>query len=91
MRLGTLGPREAAKLTQAQVAAKLGKPQSYVSKVESGERRIDPPELVRSPTCTASRFLLPAFHCLALAEQSHCSLSSLQRRSCEIWRDRSGS
>lgn len=39
--------REAAKLTQTQVAEKLGKPQSYVSKVESGERRIDPVELAR--------------------------------------------
>ena len=39
--------RETAKLTQVQVAATLGKPQSYVSKVESGERRIDPVELAR--------------------------------------------
>ncbi|HEY2289712.1 MAG TPA: helix-turn-helix transcriptional regulator [Thermoanaerobaculia bacterium] len=39
--------REAAKLTHTQVAEKLGKPQSYVSKVESGERRIDPVELAR--------------------------------------------
>lgn len=28
-------------LTQSQVAARLGKPQSYVSKYESGERRLD--------------------------------------------------
>ncbi len=34
-------------LTQVEVAEKLGKPQSYVSKVESGERRIDPIELER--------------------------------------------
>ena len=39
--------REAMKLTQVQVAERLGKPQSYVSKVESGERRIDPVELAR--------------------------------------------
>jgi transcriptional regulator with XRE-family HTH domain len=37
--------REAAGLRQIQVAESLGKPQSYVSKVESGERRIDPVEL----------------------------------------------
>jgi transcriptional regulator with XRE-family HTH domain len=37
--------REAAGLTQASVAASLGRPQSYVSKIESGERRIDPVEL----------------------------------------------
>jgi transcriptional regulator with XRE-family HTH domain len=37
--------REAAGLRQAQVAKQLGKPQSYVSKIESGERRIDPLEL----------------------------------------------
>jgi transcriptional regulator with XRE-family HTH domain len=38
--------RRTAKLTQATVARRLGKPQSYVSKVESGERRIDLVELV---------------------------------------------
>ncbi|SFS87564.1 helix-turn-helix domain-containing protein, partial [Brevundimonas viscosa] len=30
-----------AGLTQAEVAARLGKPQSYISKVEQGERRLD--------------------------------------------------
>lgn len=39
--------REAAGLTQAQVAAHFGRPQSFVSKVESGERRLDPVELAR--------------------------------------------
>jgi transcriptional regulator with XRE-family HTH domain len=34
-----------AGLTQAQVAAFLGKPQSFVSKVEAGERRVDFVEL----------------------------------------------
>ena len=33
--------RIAKNLTQAQVAARLGLPQSYVSKYESGERRLD--------------------------------------------------
>jgi transcriptional regulator with XRE-family HTH domain len=37
--------RQAAGLTQAKVAEHLGRPQSFVSKVESGERRIDPTEL----------------------------------------------
>lgn len=37
--------RLAANLTQAQVATTLRKPQSFVSKCESGERRIDPIEL----------------------------------------------
>lgn len=37
--------RERAGLTQDEVAEELGKPQSFVSKVENGERRIDPVEL----------------------------------------------
>lgn len=37
--------REAAGMTQEKVAEHLGKPQSFVSKVETGERRIDPTEL----------------------------------------------
>lgn len=39
--------RRDAGLKQEEVAARLGKPQSYVSKVELAERRIDPPELAR--------------------------------------------
>ncbi len=32
--------REVAGLTQAEVASSLGKPQSFISKVESGERQL---------------------------------------------------
>lgn len=38
--------REKAGLTQVEVAARLGKPQSYVSKYERGERRLDFTEFV---------------------------------------------
>ena len=37
--------RSEAKLTQVEVARRLGKPQSFVSKCESGERRVDVVEL----------------------------------------------
>lgn len=39
--------RREAGLTQIEVAARLGQPQSYVSKIERAERRIDPLELQR--------------------------------------------
>lgn len=38
--------RKLAKVTQLQLAERLGKPQSHVSKVESGERRLDVLEFV---------------------------------------------
>lgn len=38
--------RKAVGLTQQQVAEKLQRPQSFVSKVENGERRIDVVELL---------------------------------------------
>jgi len=38
--------RNMAGLSQIDVAATLGKPQSYVSKIESGERRLDVVEFV---------------------------------------------
>lgn len=38
--------RRAAGLTQEELAAKLGKPQSFVSKIEAGDRRLDVVEYV---------------------------------------------
>jgi transcriptional regulator with XRE-family HTH domain len=38
--------RKASGMTQAELAAGLGRPQSYVSKIETGERRVDVVELV---------------------------------------------
>ena len=54
--------REAAGLTQAAVAEHFGRPQSFVSKCESGERRIDATELARFAKLydRALDFFLPA-------------------------------
>lgn len=38
--------RERSGLTQTDIAARLGRPQSYVSKYERGERRIDTVEFI---------------------------------------------
>ena len=43
--------RKAADMTQAELAAKLGKPQSFVSKVERGERRLDVIEFCQVAEC----------------------------------------
>ena len=39
--------RRDAKLTQAEVGRRLGLRQAFISKLESGERRLDPVELAR--------------------------------------------
>lgn len=38
--------RREAKLTQAAVAERLGRPQSFIAKVENGERRLDIVEFI---------------------------------------------
>ena len=40
-----VGARKAAKLKQVDVAKKLGRTQSYISKIEAGQRRIDTVQL----------------------------------------------
>lgn len=51
--------RSAKGFTQGEVAARLGKPQSYVSKYESGERRLDVAELMA--VCSALGVTLVQF------------------------------
>jgi transcriptional regulator with XRE-family HTH domain len=41
-----IAARKKAKLTQAEVAERLGRPQSFVAKYEGGERRLDVIELI---------------------------------------------
>lgn len=43
--------RQSRLLTQLEVASRLGKPQSYISKYESGERRLDVIEFLQ--VCSA--------------------------------------
>jgi transcriptional regulator with XRE-family HTH domain len=51
--------REDAGLTQAQAALKLKRPQSFLSKCESGERRVDVVELMQ--LCEAYQIPTTAF------------------------------
>ncbi len=51
--------RESAGLTQDELALKLDRPQSFVSKIESGERRVDIVEL--EEICEACRNSLLEF------------------------------
>jgi transcriptional regulator with XRE-family HTH domain len=48
-----IGARKQAGLTQAQLAHKLGKPQSFVSKYELGERRLDVVEFLEVASALA--------------------------------------
>jgi len=59
LRLLLRAVREEHELTQETLAAHLGKPQSYVSKYESGERRLDLPEI--REVCEAVGLSLPQF------------------------------
>jgi len=43
--------RKTAGLTQQQLADRLCKPQSFVSKYETGERRLDIPEFIQLSRC----------------------------------------
>jgi len=58
--------REKAGLTQAEVSAKLDRPQSFVAKYEGGERRLDVVEFVQV--------------CAALGSDPHVVLRAMQRR-----------
>ena len=47
LRANLIQAREKAKLTQREAAELLGRPQSYVAKSETGERRVDAIELLQ--------------------------------------------
>lgn len=59
--------REKAGLTQAEVSAKLERPQSFVAKYEGGERRLDVVEFVQV--------------CAALGTDPHAVLHTMQEKS----------
>ena len=51
--------RREAELKQEEIASQLGKPQSYVSKYESGERKLELPEI--EAICRATGISLAQF------------------------------
>jgi transcriptional regulator with XRE-family HTH domain len=61
-----ISAREKAGLTQAEVASRLGRPQSFVAKYEGGERRLEVTEFVAV--------------CSALGVDPKRMISALQRR-----------
>jgi len=55
-----ISQRKEKDLTQAQLAERLHKPQSFVSKYESGERKLDAVELIdilQSLECSSTEFI----------------------------------
>lgn len=58
--------REAAGLTQAEVAARMNRPQSFVAKYEGGERRLDVVEFIEV--------------CEALGVDPHSIVAELQEK-----------
>ena len=63
--------REASGLSMRDLACRLGKPHSYVQKVESGERRLDVVEFVWYCRAVGQ----PARNGLAVVERMGCSAS----------------
>jgi len=61
-----IAAREEAGLTQAEVSARLRRPQSFVAKYEGGERRLDIVEFVRV--------------CAALGIDPHAILAEIQAK-----------
>ena len=69
--------RQTAGLTQTALAALLGRPQSYVAKVEGGERRMDVIEFVAWIEATKAQDSLPTlFAILMAAEPERQSIKS---------------
>lgn len=61
-----IAAREKAALTQAEVSAKLGRPQSFVAKYEGGERKLDVVEFIQV--------------CNALGVDAHIILDGVQSK-----------
>ena len=83
--------RKKANLTQTDLAERLGKPQSYISKIESGERAVHLSEIVRLAESMQRKPSTFVYYVLDLKKYESASTTSLNSASTSASTDSSAS